>query len=325
MNKKIFSVISMALGISLSCITNLLTGDNAVVDWFNSNKGTVVIAGIILTIGSLIIAYLSESEGTAEQKESKQKISFFTNLVTSFLTNFIGGAIITVMIIYGLQHFNIDQALIPTIAILLIGIAFGSDFRFVGGNIGTGMIAGAILSYAFSFYFPESFSLEVLPSWLNKNPILPNAIFAAILGMYTGIYSKPARDEERKKDKEDKINETINTQQFYMIRAQLENSGHRLYSSNTIDNMVRQQVDIKTNMRKMASDFDIDLEEEKNKNLPELTPWDMIKKSVSAGIRTFDKDTKFKSPYYIYNQKGECIFVSVKLNEIIDHSKSLTT
>jgi hypothetical protein len=322
MNKKIFSVISMALGISLSCITNLLTGDNSVLAWFDSNKAVVVVSGLILTLASLIVAYFSESEAENNGKATKLKLSFFTNLITNFFASLVTGALVTLIVIYGLGYFELDEKLIVSIAILLVGASVGSEFRFVGGYLGTGIIAGAFLSFAFTYYFPESISIPFLPDWANQYPVIPNAFFSAIIGMYTGIYKKSYTDETKLKQQIKDKNELGNSQRFYTLREKLEQQEYYLFANNMVDDMKRQRMDILASFQKIDSEVSEELLAKEN-DKSDMNAFKVIMKLMSEMYRKSTKTHKFKSPYYIYDSKGNNKFFSDEMDEVLKFAELL--
>jgi hypothetical protein len=314
----------MALGISLSCITNLITGDSTVVTWFNSNKGVVIIVGIVLTIASLILSFVSESETSAEKVHEKKKtIKFFTQLILNFFMMMISGLILSFVFYWLSFKITNNSQLSYYITILLIGAIVGSEFKYVGGKLLYGMIVGAFLALAFSYYFPDSLKFAFLPDLLNQKSIISSGIFCGIIGLYTGIYKEEILSDNKNQDESDKINASKESIKFQNLVQFFRLHNYELLSSNYADDILRIQIESFKGNRDMIAAY----KKKRNKGTlkDEMSFFPLMKNLIYSQFRNeFESVFRLKFPLHLYDNNLKLVdrFFSIgALEEFIKNNK----
>jgi len=320
MNKKILSVISMFLGISLSCITNLITGDNRIVSWFESNKYVVIIIGVTLTIFSLIVSYLYETDSETDITKKRNTVKSFTNMILNSVNLFIMGIILTAIFIWLNNKYASHIVYHEYFPLLLIGSLVGTEFKNVGGKMGEGAIAGALLAVAFSYYFPENVGLDFLPKWLNNNTIVSSGVFCGIIGLYTGIYKDDVVQKEKEDAKTKELRKQKDMDDYASFKEFFNLHHYQLLANIFTDDLKRAKLKVAGANKEMIEAFK---EIESKKKQEEKSSFTFIKEVLYSVLKeNINGVIKVKPPFYLYDQNFKLVKKFQSLEEIRDFIKN---
>lgn len=235
---KFFEVLLYSTGTGLGLIINLVTGDMG--DLYQENKTSIQVAGAILFGLGLIISIFKESESNSQQgnKPGVSALSIIGTSIVSTALCTIYGLIAGIVVYWGLFFIAKESTQQPEIANFLnsggflrvvpavAGAIIGYfRFKYVYGNETTGVILGAFLGYAASFYVPEEFSLPFLPSLLSHPSIVISTILGGSIGAFSGVFEEGYNMKIR--DAENAI--ALKIEQFEDAVAILRNKGYDVY------------------------------------------------------------------------------------------------
>lgn len=237
---KFFEVLLYSTGTGLGLIINLVTGDMGEV--YQQNKTSIQIAGGILFGLGLIISIFKESESISLQS-NKPVVSTLSIIGTSIVSTIlytIYGLIAGIAVYWGLFLIAKESVQQPEIANFLnsggylrvvpavVGAIIGFfRFKYVYGNETTGVILGAFLGYAVSFYVPEEFALPFLPSLLSHPSIVISTILAGSIGAFSGVFEEGYKMNIRDAE----IAMELKIEQFEDAAAILRNKGFEIYAN----------------------------------------------------------------------------------------------
>jgi hypothetical protein len=308
---KFFEVLLYSTGVGLSLIVNLVTGD--LEGFYQQNKTLIQILGGVLVALGLLISVLKESESISHQSKRPGvgTLSIFGTTIMSTLLSVFYGLIIGIAAYWGLFFIAKESTQQPEIANFLngggylrvvpaiTGALIGLRFKYVYGDEFTGVILGAFLGYAASFYFPESFSLPFLPAVVSHPSIVVSTLLAGLIGVFTGIFE----EGYKLKIKEADISKEQKIEQWEDAVAILRNNGYEIYANDvqgnlfaylerlaSLDKDAKNSPDYREKMREIKQKMDAD---------PSIA---FLKLLWSEGN---SKKNVPNPPYWVFNNKGD--------------------
>lgn len=303
---KFFQVILFISGLALSLITNLVTGDAEVGNWYESNKQLVLYAGIGLTLLSIILSYNSQSEEANVGKSGGiSPFKFLSKIILSGIMNLAGGLFVGLMFFWIINLFNVTNEEALIIITTLVGGTIGTQFKYIYGNDVTGAITGAFIGFAASYYFPVDLTIEFLPSWLNKSPIIAAGTISGAIGLFTAIFETDYENRKKNEEKEELEKIEPQVEKYELAVAILKNKGFRVYSSDLVGSIMSMAENANALEKKKGgkSKDEMDLDETKKKL--DSDPNVAILKTIYKWLFGNDKTKLPKPPYKVFNKEGE--------------------
>ena len=354
---KVFGALLFIIGLVLSLITNLFTGDDDILSFYDQNKNLVLTLGIGLAIIGIIISAILEAP--SQNKDSKDRMPFFRYFVAILLAGveyFLIGLVVGLILFWGLnyildnyfatsefsKYFKSNGAL--RVLSVIGGVVAGGRFRYVYGNELTGVILGLSIGYAVSYYFSPDLQIDFLPIWLSNSAIISTAIVCGSIGLFTAVFhpsTKPltAKDREyaqkaselavkKRKLLEEKLDRYDNAVKH------LRSIEYEVYTGSYLDKMYMNLED------SLVPELDMDIVSKKITSGEYKSLRDFINKEVRTSIKTFwlirilesvkiaeNEDgsqlAKPKPPFFIYNEKSEQVKRYASLDMVIKFSEEL--
>lgn len=310
-------VLLFASGLGLSLITNLFTGDDEVLNFYQANRKEVLLAGAGLILLSVILSLKSASGGGESESDKGVPLSkVLSSAISSTISWIFYGALIGFVLFHLLGLVNqINGVNIPTdyftaIATTFVGFIVGYRFWYLGFDEFFGMITGAIIGYSASYYFPLDISFNFLPSFLIQDAIIASAIVGGAIGFFTGIF-KPTFLKKRN-DKRAASQKEI--EDFELIEARMLKHDYKVVSSNLLEKLVGMQLSTSDAPEAEKEELMKDVKKASKKMRHSTTMMDMF------------GDNPYKSPmppFAIFNSKGEEIHRFSSLSALKKFSETL--
>lgn len=330
-SRKFAEVLLFVSGLGLSLITNLFTGDDEVLNFYQANRKQVLIIGIGLTILSIYLAFESQSqESTADNTNKKSKFKFLSTIFISGIFCLVGGLISSLILLWIVKYFGASDSMSLQIVSALVGFGIGTRFRYIYGDGASGAILGAVIGYAVSFYFSPNIEVDFLPVFLGKPPILAAGIIAGVIGLFTAIFEEDfnkifSASKERTKKQEKEKGEILEAQleQYDLAVAVLKDKGFVVYSSDLMGSLMVLAENARATEKKEKDGKTVREELDEAKRKMDSDPQIAIYKTIYKLVFGSKKAELPKPPYRVFNKHGEEIHKFTSINAFYKFATTL--
>lgn len=312
-------VLLFASGLGLSLITNLFTGDDEVLNFYEANRKEVLLAGLGLTLLSVILSIKSASGGGESNESGAAKGIPLSKILSSAISSAISwilyGMLIGFITFYLVEFINqityqtdkvlsISPSSCTAIATTIAGLISGFTFYYLDFDEFGSILVGGVIGYAASYYFPLDIPLDFLPSWLTHTPIVASAIVAGTIGLFTGIF-KPRllKAEVDSKKHRRKMREDLE-----LLTARMKHKGYDVTATKMSDAMANE----------VSNMGGLELSNEQKKTVKK----DMVQ---SNPVLTYimNQDGAIYPPYKVFNSEGKQLYTFSSLDAFKKFSETL--